>query len=70
MTPKFENTRSIAAELAGMDISWQAMLHNPVFIAPHLSPHNHQTGGLVVWSVDLCNIAQGKDELWYVICEL
>ena len=60
MTPKFEKTRSIAAELAGIDTSWQAILHNPVLIAPHLSTHNHQT---VLWILESCNIARGIGEL-------
>jgi len=59
MTPKFEKTRSTDAELAGTDVIWQAIIYSPVFIAPHLSTHNHQTLTLT----DSCNIARGIGEL-------
>ena len=60
MTLKFEKRRSVDTELADIDIRWQAILHNPVLIAPHLSTHNHQT---VLWILESCNIARGIGEL-------
>jgi len=40
----------------GIDISWQAILHNPVLIALHITTKH------LVWFYGLCNIARGKDD--------